>query len=78
MKEKRNETKKQPKTSKLVNSEYLTAGRAVFLESGAQGTNESDRSGGRLTGDHDSNAVTLGNDIALSSVTFGSRGFDEI
>ena len=78
MKEKRIETKKQPKTSKLANSEYLTAGRAVFLDGGAQGTNESDRSGGRLTGDHDPNAVTLGNDIALNSVTFGSRGFDEI
>ncbi len=80
MEEKRNETRerKQTKSSQPDQSEYLTTGRAVFLDGGAPDSKERDFSGARLAGQHDPNAVTLGNDIALNSVTFDSRGFDGI
>ena len=78
MKETRNDTKKQQESSEFDPSKYLAAGRAVFLDSGAQGSNGSDSFGLRSTGEHDPKAVTLGNDIALNSVTFGSPGFDMI
>ncbi len=78
MTDKRNDTKKQHKSSEFDPSKYLAAGRAVFLDGGAPGSNGSDSFGLPSTGEHDPKAVTLGNDIALDSVTFGSPGFDMI
>ena len=78
MKEKRSDTKIQQKSSESVQSKYLAAGRAVFLGGGAPGSNGSDSFGLRSTDEHDPNAVTLGNDLALNSVNFNSQGFDVI
>jgi len=78
MKEKHEGTKHQSPSSEPDQSQYLAAGRAVFLDEGARDPNGSDIFGLGSSGEHDPAAATLGNDIALKSVTFDSRGFDLI
>ena len=70
--------KKQQKSSKSIQSKYLAAGRAVILAGGEQDSNGDENFELRSIADHDPNAPTLGNDIALKSVTFDSAGFDVI
>ena len=71
--------KKHQKSSESIQSRYLAAGRAVILAGGEQQNSNGDKhSEFRPIADQDPNAPTLGNDIALKSVTFESAGFDEI
>jgi formate C-acetyltransferase len=59
-------------------SQYLAAGRAVFIDHGNRGPHDGDIFGSGSTADQDPAAATLDNDIALKAVTFDSRGFDLI
>lgn len=78
MEDKRNDSKKQRQSPELDQFKYLSAGRTVFLDGQVQNSIGSDSLGSRSTAGHDPNAATLGNDIALNTVTFDSRGFELI
>ena len=77
-----NDSEKEKRTTDPGRSKYLGAGRTLFLKSGDPDSPASDasdlRPSLRPSGRQDPNAGTLGDDIALSYVTFESEGFDII
>ena len=78
MKDKRNDATENQKPTELDQSKYLTGGRAVYLGNGESKSIANGTVGLNSAGDSDPNAATLGNDIALRYVTFGSPGFDHV
>ncbi len=78
METKGNDTREQTKSDELDHSKYLGAGHAIVFGDGAPGSDPSEHLGSPQGAGPDPCAVTLGNDIALSSITFDSPGFDAI
>ena len=78
MQKNRNTNKEEVSLTDPDLSMYLGAGRTMVLDNGDGGPEEPAASIGKSLLDYDVNAKTLGNDIALKYVTFGSKGFDVI
>lgn len=78
MNEKNQETENGSSPSQSDTSKYLKTGRAVYMGNLAPGSNEHDLAAWRTMAGPDPNAATLGDDIALKSITMASPGFDEI
>jgi formate C-acetyltransferase len=75
MEEKKGAKNQRKKSADPGQSAYLGAGRTVFFENNISASNLSNATDIRTDGENDPNARTLENDIALKSVTFGSKGF---
>jgi len=78
MKEKSPDHQPTPKSKNPIQPAYLEAGRTVFLDGDSPEPDSTGYGSPASSGKSDPAAGTLGNDIALSYVTFESKGFDVV